>query len=45
MFINYDPDHNEPNCYDDRDETTPEFLIDEELAFGLGMDERDPAIL
>ena len=43
MFTDYDPDYNEPNCYDDRDQTTPEFEIDEELAFGLGMDERDPA--
>ena len=44
MFTDFDPDFNEPNCYDDRDDPTPEFLVDEELAFCLGMDEIDPAV-
>nr|BDD45080.1 hypothetical protein 12 [bacterium] len=45
MFINYDPDHTEPNAYDDRDEKVPEFEIDDELAFNIGWDSPDPADL
>ncbi|SEL18407.1 hypothetical protein [Haloferax larsenii] len=42
-MFDYDPNHNDSTVYDDRDELEPEFLIDEQLAFGLGIEERDPA--
>ncbi|MFC6717910.1 hypothetical protein ACFQGT_09745 [Natrialbaceae archaeon GCM10025810] len=45
MFTHYDPDWNDSNVYDDRDSLEPEFEIDDELAYGLGLDEYDPADL
>lgn len=43
MSYHYDADMNWEYTYDDRDEDEPEFVIDEELAFSIEVDERDPA--
>ncbi|NUC72564.1 hypothetical protein HTZ84_09620 [Haloterrigena sp. SYSU A558-1] len=43
MFTDNDPDHTEPNAYDDRDDNSPEFEVEDELAFGIGFDLPDPA--
>lgn len=34
----------EASALDDRDESEPEFLIDEELAYSIGYSDKDPAI-
>lgn len=42
-YSHYDPDWTEPNAYDDRDSDRPEFEVDDELAYNIGWDGRDPA--